>query len=193
MASAAPAARSLLAAEAVRYGQPVAAAEASRALAAAVERQPAAAEALRAQAGAAAGPTGAVVLQREAAAGAVPRAGAAAEGVVQQAAAVARQPAGAAAPRVGEQERQREARASASAFHPDQVHPWPARPPSVVASSTRRRCVMMVWTPEYGNEIGNQRISIGRIVAACNGDASFISTQAAPEGAIIHCAFRRWL
>jgi len=112
-------------AEVVRYAQREAAAEASRASAAAVVRQPGAAAVLRARAGAAAGQAGAVELPREAAAGAVPR--------VQAGAAVARagaavRPPAVAAPRDAGQ--QREARASAWVFHPDQVHPWPAPPPS---------------------------------------------------------------
>jgi hypothetical protein len=129
-ASAVPGAVLRWAAVGARYAQREAAAEASRASAAAVVRQPEAAAVLRAQAVAvAAGQAGAVALPREAAAGAVlPGAaeGVAAEGA-QRAGAAEVQRQAVAAPRDGGQ--RREARASAWVFHPDQVRPWPARPP----------------------------------------------------------------
>ena len=63
---------------------------------------------------------------------------------------------------------------------------------AVVASSTRRRFVMMVWIlGVMANKIGNQRISVGPDCGGLQWRAAFISTRTASEGAIIHCAFRR--
>jgi hypothetical protein len=111
-----------LAAEAVRYARR----EASRALAAVAVRQPVAAAVLRARAAVAAGQAGAVELPREAAAGAALLGGAEAEEVPRAGAAVRQLAVG--APRDAGQ--QRAVLASAWVFHPDQLRPWPARPPS---------------------------------------------------------------
>jgi hypothetical protein len=120
-----------LAAEAVRYAQREAAAEASRVWAAAVARQPGAAAVLRAQAVAAAGQAGAGERPPAVAAGAALLGGAAEAEVAPRAlAAAVRQPGVAALRDAGRQREalQRAARAAPWVFHPDQVHPWLARP-----------------------------------------------------------------
>ena len=117
-------------AAAVRYALPEAAAEASRASATAVVRQPEAAAVLRAQAGAAAGQAGAVELPREAAAvAALLWVAAAAEVARAGAGAAVRQQAVAALRDVG---RRRAVQPSAAPWvcHPDQALPWPELPPA---------------------------------------------------------------
>jgi hypothetical protein len=129
-ASAAPVLVRPLAASAVRYAPREAAAEELRAWAAAVVRQPAAAVVLRAEAAAAGQPAEAVALPREAAGAERLGVGAAEAEVPRAGAAAVRQPAVAAPRDVGRQRAARQAPALPWVFHPDQVLPWPARPPS---------------------------------------------------------------